>query len=80
MPDQAPLLPSPPFSVLLGSIKALAEMYAHAPTDTHIHGVLTMMQRKYKLEGMWFLDSWPASPQRQLVIADPVRTIIPFPV
>jgi len=72
MPLQAPSLPAPPFSILLGSIKAMAEMYAHAPTDCHPHGVFAMMQRKYNLKGMWFMDSWPASPQRQLVIAEPV--------
>ncbi|KAE9376613.1 cytochrome P450 [Stipitochalara longipes BDJ] len=49
----------------------MAEMYAHAPTDSHPHGVFTMMQRKYALKGMWFMDTWPASPQRQLIIADP---------
>ncbi|PMD48855.1 cytochrome P450 [Hyaloscypha variabilis F] len=49
----------------------MAEMYAQAPTDSHPHGVFTMMQRQYNLKGMWFMDTWPASPQRQLVIADP---------
>jgi len=49
----------------------MAEIYANAPTDTHAHGIFTMMQRKYKLKGMWFLDCWPATRQRQLIIADP---------
>ncbi|PMD12087.1 cytochrome P450 [Hyaloscypha hepaticicola] len=49
----------------------MTEIYAYAPTDTHAHGIFTMMQRKYKLKGMWFLDCWPATRQRQLVIADP---------
>ena len=44
----------------------------HAPTDTHLHGIFTMMQRMYKLKGICFLGTWPASPQRQLVIADPI--------
>jgi hypothetical protein len=50
----------------------MAEIYAHAPIDAHVHGIYTMMQRKYGLKGMWFMDSWPALSVRQIVIADPV--------
>jgi hypothetical protein len=53
----------------------MAEMYAHAPTDAHPHGVMTMMQRKWNLKGMWFIDTWPATGERQLVIVDPVSCL-----
>jgi hypothetical protein len=69
------LLPTPPFSILFGNLKAMAEIYAHAPTDTHPHGVMTMMQRKWNLKGMWFIDTWPATGERQLVIVDPVSCL-----
>jgi hypothetical protein len=52
---QAPVLPAPPFNIFLGSLGAMAEIYANAPTDAHAQGIFTMMQRKYKLKGMWFL-------------------------
>lgn len=53
----------------------MAGMYTHAPTDTHPHGVMTMMQRKWNLKGMWFIDNWPATAYRQLVIAEPVSCL-----
>lgn len=77
---QAPLLPAPPFNFLFDNIKAMAGIYEHAPTDTHPQGLFSMMQRKWGLRGMWFLDTWPASSPRQLIIADPVSNSMVEPL
>jgi len=71
--NQAPSLPAPPFNLLLGNMGAMAEIYAHAPTNTHPMGIMTMLRRRWNLKGMWFLDTWPfGGSERQIVIVDPV--------
>jgi hypothetical protein len=50
----------------------MGEIYAHIPINIHPHVAMTMMQRKWNLRGLFFLDTWPVSNVRQLVIIDPV--------
>jgi hypothetical protein len=50
----------------------MGEIYAHIPINIHPHVAMTMVQRKWNLRGLFFLDTWPMSNVRQLVITDPV--------
>ncbi|KAK0120469.1 hypothetical protein ONS96_010683 [Cadophora gregata f. sp. sojae] len=64
-------LPSPPFSMWFGTIPGIAGLYKNSPTDTHPMTTMTVLWRKYKLGNLYFLDNWPASDWRQIVVNDP---------
>ncbi|KAL2060699.1 hypothetical protein VTL71DRAFT_9340 [Oculimacula yallundae] len=64
-------LKAPPFNLWLGTILGVADLYKNSPADTHPHATMTLLHRKHKLGALYFLDNWPAAPERQLVINDP---------
>lgn len=59
-----------------GTIPGIAGLYQNSPRDTHPMTTMTVLSRKYNLGNLYFLDNWPASDRRQLVVNDPVRTQI----
>ncbi|KAF8861636.1 cytochrome P450 [Acephala macrosclerotiorum] len=54
-----------------GSIPAVAEMYKVSPMDTHPMCNMTLLSQKHKLDGIYYLDTWPFSDTRQLCVTDP---------
>jgi len=72
MLDQNGSLTSPPFNLVFGNLPALVDLYKGVPADAHPHSPITLLHRKLHLSGVYYLDTWPASPERQMIIADPV--------
>jgi hypothetical protein len=68
-------LKAPPFNIFFGTIPAIADLYKTSPQDTHPANTMTLLWRKYGLGDMFFLDNWPAAPEWQIVINDPVSPL-----
>lgn len=65
-------LPSPPFSMVFGTLAGLGEVMKACPDDTSPAPLMTLLFQKYKLGPIYYLDNWPAIYCRQMVINDPV--------
>ncbi|KAF2109528.1 cytochrome P450 [Lophiotrema nucula] len=63
-------LPKPPHHFLWGHLKLMGETFALFPGNPHFQVVITTLQRKYNLPGLWYLDLWPIGPT-QMIVTDP---------
>ncbi|KAF4991515.1 hypothetical protein FDECE_14021 [Fusarium decemcellulare] len=63
-------LPGPPHNWLLGHLKVMGEIAALVPPNCHPQVYYTEIARRYKLDGIFYLDLWPVGPG-SAVIADP---------
>jgi len=61
-----------PFNFLLGTIPGLIPIFKESPANAHPMTVITLLYRKLNLGSLYFMDNWPATPYRQMVIVDPV--------
>ncbi|KAH8816397.1 cytochrome P450 monooxygenase-like protein [Xylogone sp. PMI_703] len=64
-------LKAAPFNLAIGSLPGMIELAKVTPSRAHPHGLMTMIQRKYELDNVFLLDNYPATGERQLIIADP---------
>jgi hypothetical protein len=58
--------------MLFGTIGGLVETYKDVPLDAHPNSIFTMVHRNLNLDYIYYMDNWPATPWRQMVIIDPV--------
>jgi len=68
-------LKSPPFNMFFGTVGGVGEIYQTTPQDTHPMCTMTAFKRHYDLGALYFLDMWPFSDVRQMVINDPVCSL-----
>lgn len=52
----------------------MMDEYRSFPRNGHPHCMMTLIQRKFKLDNLWFMDVFPFQRDRQLVVTDPVRS------
>ena len=50
----------------------MASVIKTLPPGAHAEQMMTTIHRKYKLGGLFFLDSWPAESQTLMIVCDPV--------
>ncbi|KAF2429661.1 cytochrome P450 [Tothia fuscella] len=53
--------PGPPHSLLWGHLKVMGDAAATMPPNTHPQAYMTSIAQKYDLEGIFYLDLYPAS-------------------
>ncbi|KAF2098084.1 cytochrome P450 [Rhizodiscina lignyota] len=63
-------LRGPPHSWLWGHLKVMGEAAATLPPNMHPQAYLTVIAQKYNLDGLFYLDLWPAA-EPQLVLTSP---------
>ncbi|KAL2810347.1 cytochrome P450 [Aspergillus granulosus] len=65
-------LPQPPHNAFLGHLIAMADVTRALPKDISPHIIFTQLQHKYNLGSLFTVDLRPFSPDKILVIADPL--------
>ena len=56
----------------------MVDIFQESPAKMHPHFTMTLLHRKHNLDGVWFMDSWPATREPHIVVADPVRQYLTF--
>ena len=65
----------PPYSFLFGHIPILVKSAPEIPLDVHPHVLMTHIYRKFGLDAFFYLDNWPFTSYRQLIISDPAIAV-----
>lgn len=63
---------SPPFGIVLGTIPVMAKTLSQLPTDIAPSALVAFLYRKHGFGPLFYLDNWPVTSTRQMVICDPV--------
>ncbi|KAJ9632028.1 hypothetical protein H2203_000429 [Taxawa tesnikishii (nom. ined.)] len=65
-------LPGPPHDWIWGHLKIMGDLTKLVPADAHPQHMFTLLQRRYNLPGLFYLDLWPFARSMVIVTDAPV--------